>query len=275
MRRGRAALVVAAAALLGSLTGAFVLPDRVAGSLGDGAVAGVPSRVVSSSTDPTGPGASPSSAASSSSSATPSRSVTSAPGSSSSAGDGPVSAADLLTADDLAAVGLDLSPQRSDGRAEIVACTDHETLDDVAESGPPAQQFWDGGTVGLTEQAVLARDEDEAVAVVRRVLRRLEACQRRPVGYWLYGPTRTVRLGVPGTARWLPKVSEELNTTGRAPAGAPDDGGVAVLRRGSRVAVLDISWCQSAGDGAPCTEGPEDADAQFVALVRRAADRLG
>ena len=277
MRRGSAALVVTAAALLGTLTGAFVLPDRVTGALGDGPVAGVPSRA-----DPAGPGTSgagtPSTTASPTTTApagTTAASADSSPGSSAGAGEGPVSATDLLTTADLAAAGLDLRPQRSDGRAEIVVCTDHETLDDVAESGPPVQQFWDGGSVGLTEQAVLARDEDEAAADVRRVLRRLEVCQHRPAGYWLYGPTRTVRLGVPGSASWLGKVSGERNTTGRAPAGAPLDGAVAVLRRGSRVAVLDVSWCQSAGDGAPCTEGPEGAEDRFVELVRTAAERLG
>ena len=94
------------------------------------------------------------------------------------------------------------------------------------------------------QQAIVARDEEEASAVVHRVLRTLEKCQRRPKGYWLYGPTHTQRLGSEVSASWLGEVGGSLNTSGHAPKPERINGGVAVLQHGARVAVLSVNWCQ-------------------------------
>jgi len=253
-------LVVTVAAVLGTLTGAVALPDRAVPT-GDGPIAA----------ETSSPG-SPSSSARQS----PSPSATDADASASAdATQGPISSADLLTVDDFADVGLTLAPERSDRRVELVGCDKNETLDDVAASGPPVQQFWSAGSVGAIEQAVAGRDEDEAKQANRQVLRRLEACQRRPKGYWLYGPTHTERLEPGTTVSWLGLVNGELNTTGRAPAGERISGAVAVLRNGARVAMLNLSWCQSAGDEAACVVAGDEAVEQLTDLSRAAARRLG
>jgi hypothetical protein len=70
-------------------------------------------------------------------------------------------------------------------------------------------------------------------------------------------------------------VDGTLNTKGRAPKGAGINGGIAVLRRGAHVALLEIGWCESAGDAAACVAADGDPDGQLAALSRAAALRLG
>jgi hypothetical protein len=185
----------------------------------------------------------------------------------------------MLRTADFQAVGLALTPARSDLRVELESCTKsgyrRETLAEIAVSGPPVQRNWASGTVGAGEEAIAARDAEEAGAVVKRLLDKLQSCQQRPPTYWVYGPTHTERLGPATTASWVGLVDGTLNTTGRAPKRAGISGGTAVLRRGAHVAVLDIGWCQSAGDGPACVVAGGDAEGQLAALSRAAALRLG
>ena len=183
--------------------------------------------------------------------------------------------ADMLTIDDFADVGLDLVARRTDVRLELVVCEKAETLDNIALSGPPVQRSWEAGSVVAYQQAIAARDEDEATAVVKRIVRKLEACQHKPPPSWLYGPTHTERLGPGLTATWLGRVDGELNVNGRAPKGEQINGGIGVLRHGSHVAVLSISFCASAGDGGACVVADGDAYDQLAALSRAGARRLG
>jgi len=263
VRTGLAAVVVGLAAALGTVTGAVVLPDRRE------AATGRPS-----------PASATPSAASPLVSATPSASPTAGDSPSARAlGSGPVRSANMLTTADFQAVGLTLTPSRSDARLELQSCADgaykRETLAEIAVSGPPVERTWDAGQVGATEEAIAARDADEATTVVKRILKRLETCQRRPPGYFLHGPTHTERLGPATTASWVGVVDGTLNTTGRAPKGAGINGGIAVLRRGAHVALLEIGWCESAGDAAACVVADGDPDGQLAALSRAAALRLG
>jgi hypothetical protein len=246
-------LVLGVAATLGTLVGAVVLPDRGAGAGNDNQITGK-----TPTTTPAGKTASPR--------------PTPAP---STPDGGPVTAANMLAVADFGKVGLTLTAQTSDVRLEIVGCQKNETLDAIALSGPPVQRVWEGGTVVAYEQAIAARDEDEAAQVARKVLRKLEACQKAAAGQWVYGPTHSEQLDPATAASWLGQVSGELNTTGRAPKGEKINGGMAVLRRGTHVGVLAINWCSSEGDEPACVVAGKGAYQQLVALSRAAALRLG
>jgi hypothetical protein len=245
-------LVLGVAATLGTLVGGVVLPDRGTGT---------PNDQVAGKTPPTTP---------TSQSASPR--PTPAP---STPDGGPVTAANMLDVADFRTAGLTLTAQPSDVRLEIVSCQKNETLDAIALSGPPVQRAWEGGPVVAYEQAIAARDEDEAAQIARKVLRKLEACQEAAPGAWIYGPTHSEQLDPVTTASWLGQVSGELNTTGRAPEGEKINGGMAVLRRGTHVGVLAINWCSGEGDEPACVVAGKGAYQQLVALSRAAALRLG
>lgn len=252
MRSRTAGLVLGVAATLGTLVGALVVPDRGTGTPDDQVAGKTPT------TTPTSKSASPR--------------PTPAP---STPDGGPVTAANMLGDADFRKAGLTLAAQPSDVRLEIVSCQKHETLDAIALSGPPVQRAWEGGTVVAYQQAIAARDEDEAAEIARKVLRRLEACQKTTPGQWVYGPTHSEQLDPATTASWLGQVSGELNTTGRAPKGEKINGGMAVLRRGTHVGVLAVNWCSSEGDEPACVVAGKGAYEQLVALSRAAALRLG
>ncbi|WP_020389779.1 hypothetical protein [Kribbella catacumbae] len=252
MRSRTAGLVLGVAATLGTLVGAVVLPDRGTGAGGNQVATKTPT------TTPTGKSLSP----------TPSSPLSTPDG-------GPVAAANMLSDADFRKVGLTLTAQPSEVRLELVGCDKKETLDSVALSGPPVQRVWEAGSVVAYEQAIAARDEDEAAEIARRVLRKLEACQEAAAGHWVYGPTHSEQLDPATAASWLGEVSGELNTTGRAPKGEKINGGMAVLRRGTHVGVLTINWCSSAGDEPACIVAGSGAYNQLAALSKAAALRLG
>lgn len=255
MRTRAAVLVLSAAATLGSLAGAFVLPDR--GAEVGGSPPPTTSSPPASKSVPTRPSASPS------------------PGVPD--GVGSVTGANLLGDADLRRAGLTITRVPVESRLELVSCNGkHDTLDAVAESGPPVQRGWGEGPVIVYQQAIAARDGEEAAEIVTRVLRRFAACQRAAPGEWVYTPTHTEKLGPATTASWLGSVDGQLNTTGRAPAGEKINGGVAVMRRGHHVSVLTITWCAGEGESDPCGGTPvPHAYGRLVALSRAAALRLG
>lgn len=182
----------------------------------------------------------------------------------------------MLTTEDFGAVGLTVTPQDADVRLEPVVCDgDSESLDAIASSGPPVQRRWEAERIVAVQQAVGAKDTDEATDVVRRVRLTLEACQQQVPTHWVYGPTHSETLAPDVSATWLGEVDGTLNTKGKAPKGERISGGVAVVRSGAHVAVVRISWCASAGDSPACIEAGEDASGQLAALSRTAALRLG
>jgi len=249
VRTRLAVSVLSAAAALGTLVGAFVLPDR-------GSPAGDKPRTTPSA--PTSSGV-----------------KTPAPSHTSGTPDGgPVVAANLLTDADFRKIGLTVTQQPPDVRLELVGCDKKETLDDVAVSGPPVQRAWEAETIVAYQQVIAARDEDEAVDSYHRVLRKLEACQKTEPGHWVYGPTHSQNLDPVTTVSWLGTVDGSLNTTGKAPSGEKINGGIAVMRRGIHVGVFEIDYCASAGDEAACVVAGGNAYDQLVALSRTAALRL-
>jgi hypothetical protein len=276
-----AVLVLGVAGTVGSLVGAFVLPDRGTDPGSRASTSASPAVSVSTTPSVTKSAAPPTPRVS------PTRSVSPPSGD---LGDGPVTTANLLTDADLRKVGLKLTPTPVTGsRLELVSCNRaRETLDSVAESGPPVQQGWEddpaedddpNGGVAVYQQVIANGTEEEAQSTVRFVLNVLEECQRAKPGTGVYGPTHSEILGPGTTATWLGKVDGTLNKTGRAPKGEKIRGGVAVVRRGQHVAVFTISWCAGAGEYDPCAStggvaGP-GAYGQLVALSRAAARRLG
>jgi hypothetical protein len=245
VRPGAAALVVGLAAALGTVTGAVVIPDR------DPPGVRSPSTTVAQPAAPVG------------GSALPKPSDTPAP---TPLDEAPVSSADLLTAGDFRAVGLEVLPSRSDVRMTMTDCAgDEDTMAEVAKSGPPVQVVWgdaetapEAETLAATEQAMVANDEADAKDVTRRILRKLGNCQRP--GHAIYGPTHLIPLGRHVSVSWLGFTGNNLDSRGRPVEGEPC-GGVAVARHGIRVAVLDLTLC---------------ADSEKLAeLSRAAAVRLG
>ena len=280
MRTRVAVLVLVLAAALGVVMGGTLLPDRGRRT----ADRAEPSSTTVGSAG--GPSSAPGSATPGSpTSLSPSPSATPSPASSpptGSGGAGPVTEEDLLTAQDLTEVGLVVRERPSAGaRLELTACTagryTRTTLAETATSGPAVQRLWEGETIAASQEAVSLNvaEDAEAADVARRVLRLLETCQRQPPRSWVYGPTHTDRLGPRITASWLGQVDGSRNTTGRAPEDAGISGGVAVLRNGDRVAVVQLSLCAGAGESLPCTVAPADPGEQLAALSRAAARRLG
>lgn len=248
MKTRLAVSVLSAAAALGTVVGAFVLPDRGTDA------ADKPSTTPSVSKT--------------------SGSTPSSPHTSGAPDGGPVVAANMLTDADFRKVGLAVTQQPPDVRLELIGCDKMETLDSVAVSGPPVQRAWEAETIVAYQQAIATRDEDEAKESYTKVLRKLEACQKAEPGHWVYGPTQTKNLDPVTTVSWLGNVDGSLNTTGKAPSGEKINGGIAVMRRGIHVGVFVISYCASAGDEAACVVAGGNAYQQLVDLSRTAALRL-
>ena len=247
MKTRLAVSVLSAAAALGTLVGAFALPDR------GGNDGGKPNPTPTALKTTPRP---------------------SSPHTSSAPDGGPVVAANMLTDADFRKVGLTVTQRPPDVRLELVGCDKMETLDSVALSGPPVQRAWEAETIVAYQQVIAAKDEEEAVDSYGKVLRKLEACQKKEPGHWVYGPTHTETLDPVTTVSWLGSVDGTLNTTGKAPSGEKINGGIAVMRRGIHVGVFEISFCASAGDEPACVVAGGNAKEQLAALSRTAAGRL-
>lgn len=263
MRTGAAALVVGLAAALGAVTGAVVIPDRdAAGNRTPNTTIAAPAAPVGGSASPEPSGASRSPAPSSPSSS-PRPSDAASP---TALDEDPLSGADLLSAADFRAIGVEVLSSRSDVRMTITDCTEgDDTLAEVAKSGPPVQLVWGDAetapkaeTLVATEQAILADDEADAKDVTRRILRKLASCQRP--GHRNYGATHVISLGPHVSVSWLGYIGNNLDAKGR-PVEGESSGGVAVARNGIRVAVLELQ--------------PYADATKFAELSRAAALRLG
>ncbi|MEU9076943.1 hypothetical protein [Kitasatospora sp. NPDC048538] len=119
------------------------------------------------------------------------------------------------------------------GRQGLSACSGEETMRDLTEGRATAYASvaWTFDTDGLlTESAASAPTGAEAATWEKQLVALVQDCQDEPAGHWHYGAAHT--LTVPGgTARWYPAYS------GDGVAG----GGVAVLRSGSKVAVVELT----------------------------------
>ncbi|MEU0096527.1 hypothetical protein [Kribbella sp. NPDC006257] len=248
MKTRLAVSVLSAAAALGTLVGAFVLPDR--GGHDGGGKPGPTPTTLKTTPRP------------------------SSPHTSSAPDGGPVVAANMLTDADFRKVGLTVTQRPPDVRLELVGCDNMETLDNVAVSGPPVQRAWEAEKIVAYQQVIAAKSEEEAAESYTKVLRKLEACQKKEPGHWVYGPTHQENLDPVTTVSWLGSVDGSLNTTGKAPSGEKIDGGIAVMRRGIHVGVFEINFCASAGDEPACVVAGGNASQQLAGLSRTAAGRL-
>ncbi|MFJ1756586.1 hypothetical protein [Kitasatospora sp. NPDC088134] len=140
------------------------------------------------------------------------------------------------------------------GRQGLSACSGEETMRDLTKGRATgyASVNWTFDTDGLlTESAASAATGAEAAAWEKQLVALVEECRNEPAGHWYYDAPHTLTTAG-GTARWY------LAHNGDGTVG----GGVAVLRTGTRVAVVEL------------TGRPVDARARVEALTGAALKRL-
>ncbi|WP_406200968.1 hypothetical protein OH807_20680 [Kitasatospora sp. NBC_01560] len=127
------------------------------------------------------------------------------------------------------------------GRQGLSACSGEETMRDLTKGTATAYASvtWTFDTAGLlTESAASAPTGTLAATWEKQLVALVEDCQDEPAGHWRYGAAHTLTV-TGGTARWYPSYS------GDGVAG----GGVAVLRSGSRVAVVELTGTPGSVEG--------------------------
>nr|BFD92499.1 hypothetical protein KitaXyl93_38590 [Kitasatospora sp. Xyl93] len=128
------------------------------------------------------------------------------------------------------------------GREGLSACSGEETMRGLTKDQATAYASvtWTFDTEGrLTESAASAPTGTAADTWEKQLVALLQECQDEPAGHWYYGAAHT--LTVPGgTARWYPAYN------GDGTAG----GGAAVLRSGTRVAVVELTGRPAGGQTA-------------------------
>ncbi|MFJ4094461.1 hypothetical protein ACIPYS_23000 [Kitasatospora sp. NPDC089913] len=240
VRTRSAVAALVAAAVLGLVTGRFVLPAPP----GDDA-------------HPAGRSAPATTPASASASPTGTPDASGAPGA-----PGPVTTANLLDPlafrPEVATSRIHVTDRYGDGDYANPACTGEKTL--VQTLGGPGAHFrglmtsprtdpsdptWAADLVDQVAREVAAEAPSPSLAegFAERLLQEQVSCQQQPPGHWVYGRTTTVRFAPDVTASWMGLFEGLLNTTGRAPEVEEPCGGVAVLRSGSHYGVLDVHAC--------------------------------
>ncbi|MFH8627179.1 hypothetical protein ACH4A8_35730 [Streptomyces vietnamensis] len=119
------------------------------------------------------------------------------------------------------------------GRQALSACSGEETMRDLTKGGATAYASvnWTFATDGmLTESAASAPTKAAAATWEKQLVALVQDCQDEPAGHWRYGAAHTLTTAG-GTARWY----QAYNGDGTA------TGGVAVLRSGARVAVVELT----------------------------------
>lgn len=222
MRTRTIVAVLAAAVVLGVLTGRFVLPARPHAAPPAAAPAAPPPQPAS----------------------------------------GPVTERNLVTAADVAAAGVTrrvyVRDRVGDGAYANAACAGEKTLGETL-GGPGAHFRGLLATAGAgPADPTLAADSADQVArevaadtlsralarnFTERLLLEEVPCQSEPAGHWVYGPTHTVAVAADVSASWLGTYAGGLNTTGAAPRGVEPCGGIAVLRSGTHYGVLEVTAC--------------------------------
>ncbi|MGO4632372.1 hypothetical protein AB4225_15735 [Streptomyces sp. 2RAF24] len=119
------------------------------------------------------------------------------------------------------------------GRQALSACSGEETMRGLTKGKATgyASVTWTFDTAGLlTESAANAPAKTTAATWEKQLVALVQDCQDEPAGHWRYGAAHT--LTTPGgTARWY----AAYNGDGAV------SGGVAVLRSGTRVAVVELT----------------------------------
>ncbi|MER7947320.1 hypothetical protein ABTY59_08035 [Streptomyces sp. NPDC096079] len=119
------------------------------------------------------------------------------------------------------------------GRQGLSACSGEETMRDLTKGAATAYASvnWTLDTDGLlTESAASAPTKTAAALWEKQLVALVQDCQDEPAGHWYYGAAHTLTT-TGGTARWYPAYSGDGSLSG----------GVAVLRSGTRVAVVELS----------------------------------
>ncbi|MGW7446395.1 hypothetical protein [Kitasatospora sp. NPDC054795] len=139
------------------------------------------------------------------------------------------------------------------GREGLSACSGEETMRDLTEAKATAYASvtWTFATDGrLFESAASAPTGTAAATWEQQLVALVQTCQDEPAGHWHYGAAHT--LTVPGgTARWYPAYNGDGTVSG----------GVAVLRSGTRVAVVELT-------GRP-TDASNDVEGIATAALKR------
>lgn len=140
------------------------------------------------------------------------------------------------------------------GRQALSACSGQETMRDLAKGKATAYASvtWTFGTESLlTESAADAATSASASAYAKRLDALVQDCQDEPAGHWYYGAAHNLSVNG-GTGHWYPAYSGDGAVTG----------GVAVLRSGTRVAVVEV------------TGQPTDAPDYVKGIATAALNRL-
>ncbi|MCX4686651.1 hypothetical protein OG401_20455 [Kitasatospora purpeofusca] len=119
------------------------------------------------------------------------------------------------------------------GRQGLSACSGEQTMRDLTKGRATAYASvtWTFATDGLLiESAASAPTGPVAATWEQQLVALVQDCQHEPAGHWYYGAAHTLT-AAGGTAHWYPS----YNGDGAA------SGGVAVLRSGTRVALVELT----------------------------------
>ncbi|MFD4906005.1 hypothetical protein [Kitasatospora purpeofusca] len=119
------------------------------------------------------------------------------------------------------------------GRQGLSACSGEETMRDLTKGRATAYASvtWTFATDGLLiESAASAPTGASAATWEQQLVALVQSCQNEPAGHWYYGAAHTLT-AAGGTAHWY----RSYNGDGAA------SGGVAVLRSGTRVALVELT----------------------------------
>lgn len=140
------------------------------------------------------------------------------------------------------------------GRQGLSACSGEETMHDLTKGKATAYASvtWTFDTESLlTESAASAATSSSASTYEKQLDALVQDCQDEPAGHWHYGAAHTLTANG-GTGHWYPSYSGDGTATG----------GVAVLRSGTRVAIVEL------------TGQPTDDPAYVTGIATAALKRL-
>ncbi|MFD5462107.1 hypothetical protein ACFWIQ_04650 [Kitasatospora sp. NPDC127059] len=140
------------------------------------------------------------------------------------------------------------------GRQGLSACSGEETMRDLTkgEATGYASVTWSFDTDGrLIESAASAPTGTAADTWEKQLVALVEDCRDEPAGHWYYGAAHTLTV-TGGAAHWYPAYNGDGTVSG----------GVAVLRSGTRVAVVEL------------TRQPTDAPNYVEGIATAALNRL-
>ncbi|MFB7453014.1 hypothetical protein [Streptomyces sp. NPDC056194] len=127
------------------------------------------------------------------------------------------------------------------GRQALSACSGEETMRDLTKGAATAYASvnWTFDTDGmLTESAASAPTGTAAATWEKQLVALVQDCQDEPAGHWYYGAAHTLTT-TGGTARWYPAHNGDGTVSG----------GVAVLRSGTRVAIVELTGAPAYVEG--------------------------